>query len=107
MSLEQVDAKLGAGEGNRDARRAPTRADVDDRAFFDELCGGERVVDQHAASLARVAHGGQAGRAQHRLEPALEPRIAHGHSGGAGAMTTCRFGSVPSLEVTTSWRSAR
>ena len=77
------------------------------RPLFDEARCRKGVIDEDSPCFGRITDGGQAGRAQDRLEPTLEPRVGRGHSGGAGATTTRRFGSVPSLEVTTSWRSAR
>ena len=97
-----------AQRATRDPRRAAARADVDHRPVLDELGRGERVVHHgRGGPPPSRAHAVRPGVAQHRLEPALEPRVGRGHSGGAGATTTCRFGSVPSLEVTTSRRSAR
>ena len=62
----------------------------------DRLERGEAVIEVHAPRLGRIAHRGQPGRGDERVEPALEPWI-----GQAGSITTKRLGSVPSLRVVT------
>ena len=70
-----VTSPVGQRRGERDPRRAAAAADVDDRAVgaADELEPRERVVEQHAPRLGRIAKRGQARRLENGGEPALEP----------------------------------
>ena len=74
LGLEQGHLTLRQRRGERDSGRAAAAADVDDRpgetAY--ELEPGQRVVEQHAARLGRVAQRRQPGRREDGREPALE-----------------------------------
>jgi hypothetical protein len=58
----------------RDPRRAPARADVDDRALelLDELEPAQAVLEENSPRLGRVAQRGQAGGCNQRGEPGLK-----------------------------------
>ena len=62
----------------------------------------QRVVEEDAASVVEIGEPGRAGSRDHVLEPALEERRRHlSRASWRGRTTTKRFGSEPSLSVST------
>ncbi len=74
LGLEQCDVALRQRRGERDSRRAAATPDVDDRAVeaADELEPRERIVEQDAARLGRIAKRSQPRRRDDGREPAVE-----------------------------------
>src|SRR5947209_3998290 len=124
VCLEQRHLAIRKRVRERDARHAATRANVDERSVErpHELGTAQRVVQQHAASLLEIANRREPWSCNESAEPAVKPlvrvsgpvegvwgnrevppaRIAHTHT---GKTTTKRFGSVPSLDVSTPAKS--
>ena len=94
LCLEQRDGPLGERRGERDAGRPAAGSDVHDRAVEarDELDARERVVEQDASRLVRVADRGEARRRDDRA-PATVPG-ASGLSRPSAAAGRRRSGSA-------------
>src|SRR5437879_3529122 len=106
----------------RNPRHAATRANVDERSVErpHELDTAQRVVQQHAARLLEIANRRQAGRRNEGAEPAAKQlarvsgrgegvwgnrEVPPARTAHTGKTTTKRFGSVPSLDVSTPAKS--
>ena len=106
--LEQDRSEVGTGGGERNARRAAARADVHDRARprgVGRAASASSTWTRRASS--RSGDRREPGRREQRAQASARAGVAQSALLGAGATTTCRFGSVPSLEVTIPPRSAR
>ena len=108
LRLEQDESPVRERHGQRDARRPSARADVDDGASerLENRASAERVVQQDAPGLHRIREPRRARRGDDLLEPALEDgERSRQPASDRGKTTTKRFGSEPSLAVSTSGSS--
>src|SRR5439155_23171274 len=116
LGLDEHELLVGQRVRERDPRCAAARADVDDgpRQPLDQLDSAQRVLEQHAPRLAEVPQRGQTGRLDDGAQPAAKPlvRVSGPGEGARGnrevppahrvaKTTTYRFGSTPSLVVST------
>ena len=107
-----VTLRAGQRVGERDPGRAAAGADVDDRPVRarDQVGGAQRVVER-ASRGPRPGRGARSGRGRDRPQPSHRSRTDGCTPGrlsrrsAAGATTTNRFGSLPSLDVSTSGSS--
>jgi hypothetical protein len=99
--LEEDEMEVGPGNCKRQAGRAAARADVDDRTALEQRSRDEDVFDMDAAGLFRIVSRCQARSGDQRIQPAPEARVVSYLSPRSGRTTTRRFGSLPSLEVST------